>query len=104
MAKAIADIRSLARAHTRSAIGTLAAIMTSEDATAAARVAAANALLDRGWGKPPQAHTNEDGAPFAVLQRIERVIVEGQNPASPDGSVLQASVLAANDDPDEIET
>lgn len=26
-----------------------------------ARVAAAVALLDRGWGKPPQAHTGEDG-------------------------------------------
>ena len=27
----------------------------------AARVQAANILLDRGWGKPPQAHTGEDG-------------------------------------------
>jgi hypothetical protein len=27
----------------------------------AARVAAACALLDRGWGKPPQARTGENG-------------------------------------------
>lgn len=28
--------------------------MTKEDAPEAARVSAANALLDRGWGKAPQ--------------------------------------------------
>ena len=27
----------------------------------AARVAACVALLDRGWGRPPQAHTGENG-------------------------------------------
>ena len=27
----------------------------------AVRVQAANILLDRGWGKPPQAHTGESG-------------------------------------------
>jgi hypothetical protein len=30
----------------------LAAIMTDEKASSAARIAAANALLDRGYGKP----------------------------------------------------
>ena len=29
-------------------------VMQSEDATPAARVSAANAILDRGWGKAPQ--------------------------------------------------
>jgi hypothetical protein len=52
MAKAKADIRSLARSHTESAIKVLAGIMNQSDANAAARVAAAQALLDRGWGKP----------------------------------------------------
>jgi hypothetical protein len=33
---------------------TLANIMSSEEAPAAARVSAAQALLDRGWGKAPQ--------------------------------------------------
>ena len=38
----------------------LAAIMRNgeKDAT---RVSAAQALLDRGWGKAPQPHTGEDG-------------------------------------------
>ena len=46
------DIRSLARTHTATAINTLAGITRSEDIAPAARVAAATALLDRGWGKP----------------------------------------------------
>lgn len=54
MAKAKADIRSLARAHTETALRTLAAIMTKDDAPEAARVSAANSLLDRGWGKAAQ--------------------------------------------------
>ena len=40
----------------------------------AARVQAANILLDRGWGKPPQAHTGEEGGEIRVVIRqiIER--------------------------------
>jgi hypothetical protein len=52
MAKAKADIRSLARSHTESAINVLAGIMNQSNAAPAARVAAAEALLSRGWGKP----------------------------------------------------
>lgn len=61
MAKAPAEIRSLARAHTQTAIRTLVGIMNQPKAPAAARVAAAQAILDRGWGKPAQSMTGEDG-------------------------------------------
>jgi hypothetical protein len=54
MAKAPTDIRSLARKHTERAIQTLQGVMDSADAPPAARVAAAQALLDRGWGKAVQ--------------------------------------------------
>ena len=54
MAKAPTDIRSLARSHTEAALKTLAGIMNQSEAPAAARVSAATALLDRGWGKPSQ--------------------------------------------------
>ena len=50
--KALVTLRDLARAQTEAAIGTLVAIMTDTDASASARVAAASAILDRGWGKP----------------------------------------------------
>ena len=54
MAKAPTEIRSLARKHTDSALNILAGIMNQPDAPPVARVAAAQALLDRGWGKATQ--------------------------------------------------
>ena len=81
MARAPTDIRSMARSYSRKAIKVLAGIMQAEDAAPPARVAAASALLDRGWGKPSQPLTGDGGGP--ILQRIERVIVE--SPANPNG-------------------
>ncbi|WP_349630000.1 hypothetical protein [Bradyrhizobium tropiciagri] len=49
--------------------------MRSTNATPAARVSAANAILDRGWGKAPQAIENGDSA-LELVHRIERIIVE----------------------------
>ena len=49
------DVATAARKRTQDAIDTLAAIMRDPKAPAAARVSAATALLDRGYGKPPQA-------------------------------------------------
>lgn len=57
MPKAPTDIRSLARSHSESAVKTLVGIMNQSEAPPAARVAAANSLLDRGWGKAPQEMT-----------------------------------------------
>ena len=72
-------IRSLARSHTKTAINVLVGIMGSKDATAAARVSAANAILDRGWGKAAQPlESSEDGA-LELIHRIERVIVHPEN-------------------------
>ncbi len=79
MPKKVTEIRSLARSHTRTAINVLAGIMRSKDATAAARVTAANAILDRGWGKAPQALVNGDGGALELIHRIERVIVHPEN-------------------------
>jgi hypothetical protein len=61
MAKATADIRSLARAQTALAIRTLTGVCGSKAAPASARVSAASALLDRGWGKPAQPQAGADG-------------------------------------------
>jgi len=75
MAKTSANIRSLARAHTENAIAALASIMNQKKAPPSARIAAAQVLLDRGWGKPTQPISgDDDGAPLIV--RIERVIVD----------------------------
>lgn len=81
MAKASTEIRSLARAHTDSALKTLAGIMNQDSAPAAARVQAAQALLDRGWGKATQhiAGGDEDDAPVTVVNKIELVGVRPSN-------------------------
>jgi hypothetical protein len=50
--KILADVRELARAHTASAMNALVQIVEDENAPPAARVTAANSLLDRGYGKP----------------------------------------------------
>jgi hypothetical protein len=82
MPKTVTEIRSLARSYTRSAINVLVAVMRCKDATAAARVSAANAILDRGWGRAPQALTNGDDGALELIHRIERIIVHPENPDS----------------------
>lgn len=46
-------VTTLARQHTEAAIALLADVMRDPKAPQAARVTAATALLDRGWGKAP---------------------------------------------------
>jgi hypothetical protein len=46
-------VMALARAHTLEAIEVLANVMADARSPPAAKVAAAQALLDRGWGKAP---------------------------------------------------
>ena len=68
--KVVAEVRELARAHTGEAVQTLVSIMTNTKAAPAARVSAANALLDRGYGKPPQ-HITGEGGPVYVARLPE---------------------------------
>lgn len=81
MAKTPAEIRSLARGHTESAINTLAGIMTATDAPHAARVSAAVAILDRGWGKPTQPISGDEDGPPIQFTKIELI---GVRPAAQD--------------------
>jgi hypothetical protein len=74
-AHTLTEIRSLARSHTRTALRVLVGIMRSDDATPAARVSAANAILDRGWGKAAQPIENGEGGVLELIHRIERIIV-----------------------------
>ena len=79
MAKSLVEIRSLARSHTRTAVCVLVGIMRCKDATPAARVSAANAILDRGWGKATQPLESSGGGVLELIHRIERVIVRPEN-------------------------
>ena len=48
------SLSDLAREYTQAAIEALVSILDDERASASARVQAASALLDRGWGRPTQ--------------------------------------------------
>lgn len=56
------DVKLLARQHTVAAIERLAHWLMSDNAKAS--VSAAQALLDRGYGRAPQAITGADGEPL----------------------------------------
>ncbi len=75
MAKAPTEIRSLARKHTNAALRTLAHVMAAKDAPESARVAAANSLLDRGWGKAATVLENGEGGPLQIL--VRKFVEEG---------------------------
>jgi Family of unknown function (DUF5681) len=52
--KALTEVKQAAREHTETALETLLSVLNNEEAPAAARISAACAILDRGWGKPGQ--------------------------------------------------
>jgi hypothetical protein len=64
----IGEIRDLARVHTADAIGALHSIAVDLSAPASARVAAAEALLNRAWGRPGLSLAGPDEAePLEVI-------------------------------------
>jgi hypothetical protein len=67
--KEIAEVKELAREHMPAAINALVSIMNNTKASDAARVSAATALLDRGYGKAPQHIDAEIGSYVARLPR-----------------------------------
>ena len=69
---------ALARAHTEAAIKALAIVM--EKGTDAARISAANAILDRGWGRARQeAEADLDMVDLAeMIAERRRQVAEGR--------------------------
>ena len=53
--RVLGDLQAVAREHTEEALQTLLEVMRDPHAPAAARVQAANSMLDRAYGRPPQA-------------------------------------------------
>jgi hypothetical protein len=74
----VAEVRELARSHTAEAIERLVKEMNNGD-TSNARIAAANALLDRGWGKPTQPLAGApDEPPIGIEMSIEEQQAEAR--------------------------
>jgi hypothetical protein len=77
--RVVGEVQELARSHTADAVTTLAEIMRD---TEAARVAAASALLDRGYGKPLQSSTGErEIVAFREQAESGRAVVHGSQSA-----------------------
>src|SRR5215470_11825191 len=84
------NVMELARAHGPRAIEVLAEVMNDPKATATARAMAADRILDRAYGKPPQLNT-------ADAQQFRRAcdltddelaaIIAGGDAAAPTGQV-----------------
>ncbi len=82
------DVADAARELTVDAINTLADIMKNPNAPAAARISAAQALLDRGYGKPAQAievSAQPDLTHLSVedLETLERILRPRDFPPPP---------------------
>jgi hypothetical protein len=90
---------SATRQHTIEALDVLVQIMLNEEAAPGARIAAANALLDRGYGKAPQSidatlNDKRDATDWTTAELVayiierrnarERVLAENSGPREPD--------------------
>lgn len=68
VSKAKRELAEMAKEHAEQALAVLAQIMVNGESDAA-RVSAANSILDRGFGRPFQAlhHSGPDGGPIATV-------------------------------------
>lgn len=74
-----ASLEDLARTHTEVALNALVAVASGGESESA-RVGAAVALLDRGYGRPRQAvELSGDGGGPVKVQRIERVVIDPED-------------------------
>jgi len=64
--KATADIRDIARRYSPGAMAELGRLATSAESEQA-RVSAIKEILDRAYGKAPQAITNGEDGPFQIV-------------------------------------
>lgn len=72
--KATASIRDLAREYTADALNALTGVLADKTEPAAARVAAAKEILDRGYGKASTVlQGDEDGGPVKLATEIRLI-------------------------------
>jgi hypothetical protein len=79
--KELAHVKELARKHTEEAISALVSILQNKDDTSSARVAAANSILDRAYGKPSTIVEGGD----EPIKIFEKVVTEIVRPSHEDG-------------------
>lgn len=68
-AKVVGELRDLARTHTATALNTLIELM-QHDPNGKVRLEAANAVLDRGYGKPSQSVSVDADVRTTVTKKL----------------------------------
>ncbi|WP_072389474.1 hypothetical protein [Hyphomicrobium sp. CS1BSMeth3] len=80
--RATADIKAAAQLHGAAALERLAYLMTNADSEAA-QVAAAKEILDRAYGKAPQALTVDPGDKFTDMLKAFLGSIDGRSRGLP---------------------
>ena len=89
----IGEIRDLARTHAEDAIGALAEIATDRSAPPSARVSAASELLNRGYGRPPQAIAIAGPASLADQHLAALKMLSERARAEQEGRLIEGHVV-----------
>lgn len=90
----MADIRLYCKQHSMEAVEALVDVMNSKSSPPSARVAAANSILDRGFGKPQMEITTT----INIYDNMdERALVDYITGNVIEGEVIQALVDAEHD-------
>ena len=74
--KATASIKAIAQPYCPEAVDTLVNIMRDPEKPPQARVAAANAILDRGYGKAPQSVDMDMKGDLTIAQVVHEHVKE----------------------------
>ena len=75
-------LREIAGMYGEEAVNVLARVAMDEDAPHAARVSAANALLDRAYGKPAQANPTDQDTPDQEMAKTDIGKLKGLSDAA----------------------
>lgn len=90
MARALIDIRSLARAHCPEAIKVLAGIMNAQMGVRHAdKINAAIALLDRGYGKPQADADGREAINITIRKILEGSVTVVETTTTPAQKVIE---------------
>jgi hypothetical protein len=97
----IREVQELAKSYTEEAVMALLDVMTDERSNGSARVQAAVAMLDRGWGRPKQSvdvkvDHNASGLANAIAAAQERMrlqAIEQQQANIIEGEIITAEAV-----------
>lgn len=92
----IKEVKELAQAYTVDSIEALRSIMMNERSNGSARVQAAVALLDRGWGRPKQSvevQVDHDATGLAAALNALKDRIALAAPVEEEGEIIDLTVV-----------